>query len=192
MLDFNSKGTQRSNSKNNELRYSNNQNPNEHYKGSIDLNIEMQETIPAMTNGLRPGSKKTAATIRRMSPQESTPMAPTINNKHNSILSIKPLGNVEAVEPMEETFSVSLPPSEQEQEMKVVENLPFNGCSCNRDLGILTEGAHQKKGCVNTFKWLQMAYREENYLYLSSYKLYQGFLTLSRNENKSEQENQIE
>jgi len=37
-----------------------------------------------------------------------------------------------------------------------------------------------------------MAYKEENYLYLSSYKLYQGFLTLSRNENNNEQENQIE
>ena len=37
-----------------------------------------------------------------------------------------------------------------------------------------------------------MAYKEENYLYLSSYKLYQGFLTLSRYENNNEQENQIE
>ena len=89
-----------------------------------------------------------------MSPQGNTSMAPSINNKHNSVLGIQPLGNVEAVEPMEEAVNISLPPSEQEQEKKVLENLPYNGCTCNRDQDIKTEGAHQKKGCVNTSKWL--------------------------------------
>lgn len=89
-----------------------------------------------------------------MSPQAYTSMAPGINNKHNSVLGIQPLGNVEAVEPMEEAVTINLPPSEQEQEKKVLENLPYNGCTCNRDQDIKTEGPHQKKGCVNTSKWL--------------------------------------
>lgn len=108
----------------------------------------------------------------------------SLNNKHNSVLGIKPLGNVESVDPMEDAGSISMPPSEQEQEREVLENLPPNGCSCNRDQGIKSEGTHQKKGCVNTAKWLKLAYEEENYFHLSSYKLYQGFLTLSRNMNR--------
>ena len=40
------------------------------------------------------------------------------------------------------------------KQKKVLENLPYNGCTCNRDQDIKTEGPHQKKGCVNTSKWL--------------------------------------
>jgi len=161
-LDFNSKEThtdeKRSNTKHIgehlERGFRNNGKHTKRYDDGNDLEVELQETLPVATSGLKPVSKKTAAALRRMSPQAYTSMAPGINNKHNSVLGIQPLGNVEAVEPMEEAVTINLPPSEQEQEKKVLENLPYNGCTCNRDQDIKTEGSHQKKGCVNTSKWL--------------------------------------
>lgn len=59
-------------------------------------------------------------------------------------------------------------------EQEALKTLPYNGCSCNRQLGLGYK--QQKKGCANSAKWLNLAYREDNYLYLSSFKLYQGFL----------------
>jgi len=121
-LDFNSKEThtdeKRSNAKhieeNLERGFRKNGQHTKRYDDGNDLEVELQETLPVATSGLKPVSKKTAAALRRMSPQDNTSMAPSINNKHNSVLDIQPLGNVEAVEPMEEAININLPPSEQE------------------------------------------------------------------------------
>lgn len=60
-------------------------------------------------------------------------------------------------------------------------SLPFNGCCCSNEDG------QQKKGCTSTRKWLQLAYNDENYFFLSSYKLYQGFLQQAQAENSNTQ-----
>ena len=41
---------------------------------------------------------------------------------------------------------------EKEEEYEVLEKLPYNGCSCNSDMGL--GSMRQKKGCINAAKWL--------------------------------------
>ena len=60
------------------------------------------------------------------------------------------------------------------EEAAILATLPLNGCSCNRMMKV--SSGQLKKGCHFTEKWLNIAYSEDNYLYVSSYKLYQGFL----------------
>ena len=51
-----------------------------------------------------------------------------------------------------------------EQEIKILEFLPFNGCSCDQQ--------QSKTGCSNTQKWLKMAWKDDNYQHFSNYKMY--------------------
>lgn len=74
------------------------------------------------------------------------------------------------------------------EEAEILKTLPCNGCSCN---GKASSDDPQKKGCCNTARWLNLAYKEDNYLYLSSYKLYQGFLLQAMSEDSAQTEQDI-
>ena len=66
-----------------------------------------------------------------------------MNNKHNSVLDVQqPPVNIEPVDTIEDTQQLHLPPSEHEQELLALINLPYNGCTCNHDQGIKSEGRH--------------------------------------------------
>lgn len=62
---------------------------------------------------------------------------------------------------------------QNQEENAILALLPLNGCACNRLLDLGPQ--QQKKGCAKTAKWLNIAYSQDNYLFVSSYKLYQGF-----------------
>lgn len=71
--------------------------------------------------------------------------------------------------------------AQHEEENQILATLPYNGCGCNRQMDLAP--GQQKKGCINTARWLNIAYSEDNYLYISSYKLYQGFLQQAQGDN---------
>jgi hypothetical protein len=47
----------------------------------------------------------------------------------------------------------------EDQDADTLKHLPFNGCSCNPESG----EEQQKKGCINTQRWLRTAWKEDNY-----------------------------
>lgn len=84
------------------------------------------------------------------------------------------------------------------EELQVLQSLPNNACNCNRAINrhrkdkkapsseqsgsaLLSKGVqadtllNNQKGCHNSLKWLKIAYSNDNYHFMSNYKVYKSF-----------------
>lgn len=86
------------------------------------------------------------------------------------------------------------------EELQVLRSLPNNACHCNRNINrsrrdkktsaantdrsdpSMRGGAsnaesllNSQKGCINSQKWIKIAYSNDNYHFMSNYKVYKSF-----------------